>query len=242
MNTIDPENLEQSANLNLKHNKRKRIILISTVFCSLILALYFYFGLFHISKNFHELTSLTNLPEPLQTICENQTVTVSGLDYTAEIQYKASYSIYGRVVAKKYYLPTSAKNKLSEYDLGLTWGMLSDPSHDNDISYKHEQERRLTVRASQSLVAKLGGSTGLTRSLSNNHLLHSNEDILKALRNVQLNDYIHIEGYLVYVNIYYNNSSSYYVWNSSLSRTDSGDGGCEIIYVTNITWLKELIT
>ncbi len=28
-------------------------------------------------------------------------------------------------------------------------------------------------------------------------------------------------------------------WNSSTSRTDTGDGACEIIYVTDVKWLKE---
>ena len=28
-------------------------------------------------------------------------------------------------------------------------------------------------------------------------------------------------------------------WESSLSRNDVGDGACELLYVTNVTWLNK---
>ena len=58
----------------------------------------------------------------------------------------------------------------------------------------------------------------------------------QLLRNVKEGDYIKIEGYLVY--LYYSNEDGRGEWTSSLTRTDRGDGACEVIYVKNITWLK----
>jgi hypothetical protein len=67
-------------------------------------------------------------------------------------------------------------------------------------------------------------------------VIHSSEHVLKLLRNIKKGDYIQIEGYLI--DLVYEKNGNKGNWSSSVSRTDHGDGACEIIYVTNVTWLK----
>jgi hypothetical protein len=46
---------------------------------------------------------------------------------------------------------------------------------------------------------------------------------------VGVNDLVELEGYLVYV------KGDNFTWNSSLTRNDTGDGACEVLYVEKIS-------
>ena len=70
---------------------------------------------------------------------------------------------------------------------------------------------------------------------SNNHLIPCDENIKRLLNEVKYDDCIRIEGYFVEV-VVNDHGQKYLPWRSSLVRTDHR---CEIIYVTNITWLEE---
>ena len=54
---------------------------------------------------------------------------------------------------------------------------------------------------------------------------------------VRRGDHIRIKGYLVNVDAVKPNGSESYYWHSSTSRTDTGDGACEVIYATEISWV-----
>ena len=71
---------------------------------------------------------------------------------------------------------------------------------------------------------------------SNSHLIPSNDKIKKQIKKIKKNDYIQIEGYLVHVDA--DTKKGYFFWDSSTTREDSGDGACEVIYVTDVKWLK----
>ena len=73
-------------------------------------------------------------------------------------------------------------------------------------------------------------------SFSNNHLVTADTKLLKGIRSIKDGDYVRIKGYLV--NLYWNEDGENY-WKTSTVRTDDGDGACEVIYVTDIKWLKE---
>lgn len=224
-------------NLQEKMSRKKKFILaglsLALVF---VLAIGVYvFTLFNVKKNYAYVASFVDLPNPVQTETSGLIEkTVGGYDVSFEL--KASYVITGLVVETHYYFPHKIENKLSRFDFGIVWGSLLAEDIDKYMSFKNDGNRFLKYRYLNELTEKLGGKEAVINSLSNNHMIHSDETILKQLRNVKEGDYIKIEGYLVYVTMRGKNSKS--TWNSSLSRTDHGDGACEIIYVTNITWLK----
>lgn len=66
-----------------------------------------------------------------------------------------------------------------------------------------------------------------TDQLSNNHLLTENEVIVRSIKEAQPGDHILIEGMLVD----YANPANSFKRGTSTSRTDTGQGACETIYV-----------
>lgn len=192
-----------------------------------------YFTMFHINKQYTRVDSLEFLPIP------EQIQTDKDLNFTFEnatifMRFKATYKIQGRVVATKYYLPTSLFNRFIPNDVGLCWGNLSTKKYEDVISFNNISDRKLfyTYNKSKDPNAK---SDPLNNYLSNNHLIPENYEVLKQIRNIKKDDYIQIEGHLVYVTIKAPNYSI--IYNSSLSRSDHGNFSCEVIYVSNVTWL-----
>ncbi|MGH8077952.1 MAG: hypothetical protein ACREPE_11595, partial [Lysobacter sp.] len=72
----------------------------------------------------------------------------------------------------------------------------------------------------------------ITRSSANMHLIPADAATAKALRAVSRDDRIRIDGWLVEAH-----APDGWRWRSSTRRDDSGQGGCELIYVCAITQL-----
>ena len=218
-------------------SKKGKIAIAAT---SLILAVAiaigaFAFSLLYVKKDYETIATFANLREPVQeSTIGGITKNIDG--YEVKIEFIATYSIIGRVLEKQYYFPRSVINKLSRYDLGIGWGVMSGHEYDDYISFKNNKQRFLTYKYKNTLVDLLGSKETFANSLSNNHVIHANENVLKLLRNVKENQYIKIEGYLC--NVTYSNKRYRGSWTSSTRRDDHGDGACEIIYVTNVIWLK----
>ena len=68
-------------------------------------------------------------------------------------------------------------------------------------------------------------------------MIPADDEIEALLKKVKTHDYVEIEGYLVKINAKTKNGGRFW-WNSSTTRSDDGDGACELIYVTGIKWLK----
>jgi hypothetical protein len=61
------------------------------------------------------------------------------------------------------------------------------------------------------------------------HMIPADEAVLKTLRNVRRGDLISLDGYLVSVT-----GPGGWRWDTSLTRTDTGNGACEIVWVKRI--------
>lgn len=70
--------------------------------------------------------------------------------------------------------------------------------------------------------------------LSNNHLITDNPDIRRLINNVNVGDQIYIKGFLAnYI------EDDWQSWrNSSVTRTDTGNGACETIFVEEFKILR----
>ena len=212
----------------------KKTIIITSLILAVIASLTIFFTCFLIDKDYETIDNYLNLPYPIQTDAEGQ-FTDKVDDYNVYYTIKANYSISAKVVEKKYYFPYKISNKLSRYDLGLVFGKLLDESLLSEITFKNTGHRSLQTTYFSSLPAKVGGNVGLY--FSNTHVIHANDNVLKCLRNIKEGDYVKLDGYLVYVT--YKNGKGTGTWNSSLTRTDRGDGACEVMYVKSVTWIKE---
>ena len=154
-----------------------------------------------------------------------------------KINYVASYELSGRVVDVQNYYGSSLQNELSPLDVGISWGFLAE---DNDkVTWTSNGTRFLKWRTQDmTWYNEHGGEKGIGKYWSNNHLIPSDKTVEKLIKSIRKDDYVKIEGYLVNVR-YDGPNGEWFKWNSSTTRNDTGDGACEVIYVTNVTWLEE---
>lgn len=141
-----------------------------------------------------------------------------------QLTRRASFEIRARVLSTEpYYLHREAD--LSPLDLALGWGVMSDQAVLDriDISqsgrwYRTRYELPPPVPEQQ-----------IISSSSNMHMIPARVDIDRSLKALRPGDVIILHGYLVDVD-----HDSGWFWRTSMSRTDTGNGACEIVYVESL--------
>ncbi len=142
-----------------------------------------------------------------------------------QVTRKASFEVRARVLSKEpYYLGRTAD--LSPIDLALGWGPMSDSAVLDQIGISQSGR---WYRTRYELPPPLPEQQIIANS-SNMHMIPARKDIERALKKVRVGDIVLISGYLVDVD----HDSGWY-WRSSMSRTDSGDGACELVYVESLS-------
>ncbi|MHB9111574.1 MAG: hypothetical protein ACYC4D_02950 [Thermoleophilia bacterium] len=150
---------------------------------------------------------------------------------SATLSSNASFTINAKVEGSKAY--DDAISDLVPYDLLLTWGDMANDEIDSKLVWE-QGDRRGQVSGS------LGGASGVElstdyviRHVSNNHMIPSTERIERAMRNIKAGDLVRIDGRLVDVRMSLDDGRVFTV-NTSKTRTDQGEGACEIIYVEHL--------
>lgn len=110
---------------------------------------------------------------------------------------------------------------LAPVDLALGWGPMSDGTILKDISISQGM-RWYFFYYQKSLIDQ----NVIVSHSGNMHLIPSSKDIEKAVKKAKKGDVVSFKGFLVNIN-----RSDGWRWNSSLSRTDTGAGSCEIVWV-----------
>jgi hypothetical protein len=139
-------------------------------------------------------------------------------DYT--VTPLANFEITAKVLAKKRYR-TGREADLSPYDLALGWGRMSDESVIENI--KISQSGRWYRWKTNNLPIP---RREIETSSANMHMIPANEYIEQTLSEVSEGQVISLKGYLVRVA-----ANDGWKWKSSMTRTDTGGGACELIYV-----------
>ncbi|MGF1724313.1 hypothetical protein [Photobacterium nomapromontoriensis] len=140
------------------------------------------------------------------------------------ITKKFEFQIKAKVIAmKNYYF--DRQSDISKTDFGLGWGAMSDESMINQFEFS-QSNRFMWWNAETWPRSK----QEIQNQLTNAHLIPATTAVEHDIDSVRQGDIIVISGYLVNVN---ENNSRWY-WNSSESRTDTGDGACEIIWVESL--------
>lgn len=167
-----------------------------------------------------------NIQEPSQTQVNykvDKEIIYNGKHETVNIEKLADYTISAVVKSKRYYF-FDAASEVSPMDLALTWGKLDSEELDKHISYS-QSSRWYYYR--YDCDSNIDGDY-IKRNSSNVHIIPKDSKILMKLIQTHKEDYITLKGYLVVVHF------PEYNWKSSLSRNDSGNGACEIMYVEEI--------
>jgi hypothetical protein len=137
----------------------------------------------------------------------------------------AEYQLAGKVVSKETY-SYGWESEISPLDLAIAWGSLAEPEHEKYISFS---QRNRWYFYEYKPGSPFDHSYIISHS-SNNHIIPATENISHALRTIRKNDKVVLEGFLVNVKGTYKGGEVY--WNTSFTRKDTGNGSCELIYVT----------
>lgn len=153
--------------------------------------------------------------------------TASGTEVT--LFSDTNYSISAKVQGIKAY--DDAMGEVVPYDLLLAWGMLAEDEVDGSMTWE-QSNRRGTVSGSLNDAGREIDAGYVITHVSNSHVIAANQSIASAFDKIKPGDIIRIDGRLVDIRMVDDNQV--YTVNSSKSRTDQGDGACEIIYVERI--------
>ncbi len=161
--------------------------------------------------------------EPLQLPIP-EGVKSSALYNGTVIDFLASYKIKARILSReRYWIDRGAK--YSPIDFALGWGPMSDSS--NIEKLKISQNDRFYFFSYKS--EDYPDPTKITLNSANTHIIPSNPDVKDQVLKLRVGQVVTLTGYLVRVN--HPDGSD---WKSSLTRSDTGNGACEILWVTKV--------
>jgi hypothetical protein len=136
---------------------------------------------------------------------------------------RAEYDIAAVVLGvEPYWLDATAF--LSPFDFALAWGEVADPELYGKLDV--DQSWRFYFWRTDDPAVDVGS---VIRHSANTHLIPGSAGVRRALADVSAGDAVRLVGALVDVR-----SDRGLTWNTSLVRTDHGDGGCEILWVDSI--------
>ena len=135
---------------------------------------------------------------------------------------RAKFDITARLLRKEiYHLDGGAG--LAPVDLGLGWGPLSDSAMLEGLEFSqmgrffYWQPRKADFPLPKSV---------LISHMAQMHVIPANKDVESRLKKLRPGQIVTASGYLVDVR-----GPGGFAWNTSLSRTDTGDGACELFWI-----------
>lgn len=135
----------------------------------------------------------------------------------------ANYEITARILSKKSYTSERAA-ELSPIDLALGWQEMSDSNVLDDLTIT-QKDRWYYVSWRNSMLER----DDIIRHSANTHILPATPEVAELVNTVDKNEVVRLQGYLVEVT-----SKDGFLWRSSVSRTDTGDGSCEVFWVESV--------
>lgn len=160
---------------------------------------------------------------PSQTAVEGAPTALAFGNVQATLLPRARYS----VTAYALITDTTMKDPWSEVaalDITFGWGAVASPAVLRYLTF-HLKRRYVSVRWSQPL--PLGPREVMTH-LSNHHLIAAGPEVAAELGRIQPGDLVTVEGDLVDLTV------DGQTMRTSLTRTDVGNGACEVLYVERV--------
>jgi len=139
------------------------------------------------------------------------------------LRTRAHFALTARVLSREDYRFDGGAS-LAPMDLALGWGRMSDSavlaqidiSQSSRFYYWHVREFPIPRREIET-------------SSANMHLIPADAGVRRSMERVRPGELVHLEGFLVDAS-----RPDGWQWHSSLSREDTGDGACELIYVEQL--------
>jgi len=165
------------------------------------------------------------ISHPIQhTFAQAKTISIQGKEGSVDLDLLASYEISAVVKSIENYT-SDFSSQISPRDFALVWADVNTPKIDRYVTYSQKDRWYFfTVKGGFGVDIDY-----VDLNSANTHIIPANQTIEDIVNSVEPEDYITMNGYLV--NARFANGR----WNTSLIREDTGDGSCEIMYVTAIT-------
>jgi len=139
----------------------------------------------------------------------------------------ANFELKAKVLGKERYRYDSS-SEISPYDLALGWGQMSDQRIVDEIDIS-QRTRWFFWKLDTYLISR----REVELSAANMHMIPANNEVQEELDDLIVGEIIYLKGYLVYVK-----RSDGWKWKSSLSRSDTGGGACEVVWVEKLLRVK----
>ncbi|MFN8608887.1 MAG: hypothetical protein U0931_15245 [Vulcanimicrobiota bacterium] len=138
----------------------------------------------------------------------------------------AEYDVTARVLLLERF-NSGREADLSPEDLSLGWGEMSNSAYLSQISLQHvERYYQWEIKG------EVPDKDTVIQHSANTHFIPANENVATILKAVRVHDLIRAHGYLVQVE-----ASDGWNWCSSLVRTDTGTGACELFWCDKLETL-----
>ncbi|MEP7062394.1 MAG: hypothetical protein ABI881_08345 [Betaproteobacteria bacterium] len=139
---------------------------------------------------------------------------------------RARYDLTVRVLRKERYRLDGVAS-IAPYDLAVGWGPMSDSQVLKQLEIT-QMGRFFYWRMRDSATFPLAVHD-LVASAGQIHAIPADEHVEAALAHIRRGQVITLHGYLVDVR-----GPRGFAWNTSLTREDTGDGACEIMWIESI--------
>ncbi len=178
----------------------------------------------HLPRNIEFLDEVRSEPRQTATSAKSFTATFNGVDYLVEPEFE--YDLYGMVVSYRHHDGNSrmhflANDHLNMLDVCVVWGdsaasgLLHKIKFWNGIFTCNVRTRDNEAWHAFSM-----------EQLSNNHLISDDDFIRGQVKDIRIGDQIRVRGYLSSYS-----SAAGGKRGTSTTRTDTGDGACETLFV-----------
>ena len=133
------------------------------------------------------------------------------------------FSLEARVLGtERYWFDRGAE--LAPVDLALGWGPMSDSAVLDQISM-NQTGRFYFWHVPQFPIPR----QDIEVNSANMHMIPANPEVERALKDVRVGQIVRVSGYLVEIV-----GDDGWRWRSSLTRTDTGNGACELVWVEHL--------
>lgn len=136
----------------------------------------------------------------------------------------ADYTIEARLLSIENY-SLDAGAKLSPTDLAVGWGPMSDEAVLSKMQIS--QSGRFFLWHVDSMPTP---QHEIEIHAANMHIIPANDAVKSQLKKIKVGQVVTIKGQLVEAK-----TAKGWTWRSSLSREDTGNGACELMYVTELS-------
>ena len=175
------------------------------------------------------------LQEPIQRFVREESFSLDYRGSTYTVEPVADYEISGMVVTHNDIEAFSDiyhdENSVDIKDLCLLWGEnLEYGVYKKDIKFWSEPWTCFFYADSRDTFNEFNKD-----QISNSHLLSEHESVREKIRSVRIGDQVKLKGQLVN---YFPEGRDYMRRKTSTTRTDTGNGACEVMLVDSINVIK----